>query len=350
MEKMRVLLVSPLPPPNGGVAIWTKTYLSTCEGEGIQADVVNSAVVGRRVKNIASPLSLFEEVYRTISILVRLSFKCRRLKPDVVHINTACSRVGIIRDWFCVRLAPRSCKVVLHCHCTTRDQLRNSWLGNWFFRKSVQSADYVLVLNSASKRHVDAVGAKRSSILPNAVNAELIRNEGKICNLAMRNVLFTGHVIASKGIDEIIEVANKKAHYQFRIAGAISPKYISMKMPPNLELLGELSREDVMQLLDEADVFLFPSHTEGFSTSVLEAMARGVPIIATDVGANRDMIGENGGRIVPVQDVGALLEKMEELEDVKLREEMSRWNVDRVKTKYMLHVVMRELKDIYQSM
>ncbi|MFP6688191.1 MAG: glycosyltransferase family 4 protein, partial [Alphaproteobacteria bacterium] len=43
-------------------------------------------------------------------------------------------------------------------------------------------------------------------------------------------------------------------------------------------------RSDVAALLDAADIFVFPSESEGLPTAVLEAMAKGVPVIATDVG------------------------------------------------------------------
>lgn len=65
--------------------------------------------------------------------------------------------------------------------------------------------------------------------------------------------------------------------------------------------------DDVSDLLDAADFFLLPSHEEGMSLSLLEAMAAGLPVIATDIPGNRQLVqsGRNG-LLFPVDDVAAL--------------------------------------------
>ena len=72
-----------------------------------------------------------------------------------------------------------------------------------------------------------------------------------------------------------------------------------------VHLLG--ARRDVPSLLRAADVFVFPSLTEGLPNALLEAMACGCPIVTTDVPGCRDLItaGETG-LIVPFGDVAAL--------------------------------------------
>jgi glycosyltransferase involved in cell wall biosynthesis len=56
---------------------------------------------------------------------------------------------------------------------------------------------------------------------------------------------------------------------------------------------GEVDRPRVVQHLREADIVAFPSHTEGFPNALLEAMVLGKPIVATNVGAIPEMLGEN---------------------------------------------------------
>lgn len=51
-------------------------------------------------------------------------------------------------------------------------------------------------------------------------------------------------------------------------------------------------RDDVEKILPVMDVFVLNSKTEGMSYAVLEAMSSGIPIVATDVGANRELIGQ----------------------------------------------------------
>jgi len=65
--------------------------------------------------------------------------------------------------------------------------------------------------------------------------------------------------------------------------------------------------DDVAEILAAADVYVLPSSTEGMSNSLLEAMAAGLPIVATDVGAARELLGdEERGWVVPPENASAL--------------------------------------------
>jgi glycosyltransferase involved in cell wall biosynthesis len=68
-------------------------------------------------------------------------------------------------------------------------------------------------------------------------------------------------------------------------------------------------REDVADLLVNCDVFVLPSLTEGLPVSVLEAMAASKPVVASDVGGNKEVVihGETG-LLVPPRDSRALAE------------------------------------------
>lgn len=70
-------------------------------------------------------------------------------------------------------------------------------------------------------------------------------------------------------------------------------------------------RDDVAQIMQSLDVFVLPSQAEGISNTILEAMASGLPVIATDVGGNPELV-ENGqtGMLVPARDAHALAEAM----------------------------------------
>lgn len=71
-------------------------------------------------------------------------------------------------------------------------------------------------------------------------------------------------------------------------------------------------RSDVPELMREFDIFVLPSLGEGISNTILEAMACQLPVVATDVGGNAELVAENEtGTIVPSDDVAAMISALQ---------------------------------------
>ena len=91
-------------------------------------------------------------------------------------------------------------------------------------------------------------------------------------------------------------------------------------------------REDVPALLSLADVMLLPSLSDAMPMTVLEGMALGVPIVASDVGGVRGALGEEAGICVPPGDTGALAEAwVRVLTDPELRADLGRAGATRAR-------------------
>ncbi len=84
-------------------------------------------------------------------------------------------------------------------------------------------------------------------------------------------------------------------------------------------------RKNIREILPSLDIFLFTSKTEGLGTSVLDAMAAGVPIVATNAGGVSEMVNhEKNGLLFPIKDVDKLTEGvLSLLNDPKLRDELT---------------------------
>lgn len=347
---MRIMLVSPLPPPSGGIAAWTQRYMEVGHLWGLQVHIVNTAVQGKRATNFTERVGVMSEIGRTLNIFRDILVLSRKEKPQIMHVNSSCSPMGIVRDWLCMMLVSKKCAKVLHCRCTTKHQLGNSFLGNLFFSLAVRKADCVLVLNDESMQHVEGVRHGVVRKLPNFIDNSFLKADDKFIADNIRSVLFTGHVKKTKGMDELVAIAKMHPDIEFRIAGILSEDYPVINEVENIRYLGDVAHTEILRMLDEADVFLFPSYTEGFSNSLLEAMARGVPVIATDVGANREMVDNQGGAIVPPMDVESISAALGMLESRDLRSSMSDWNRLKVRTCYSVNSVMAQLVSIYQSL
>jgi len=111
-------------------------------------------------------------------------------------------------------------------------------------------------------------------------------------------------------------------------------------------------RDDVAELMQLMDVFVLPSLAEGISNTVLEAMATGLPVIATNVGGNPELISEGeNGRLVKVGDEQGLAEAIGELVDnPELRTEMGKKGMERVKSTFNWQRAVSEYLGVYDEL
>ncbi|MBN1901236.1 glycosyltransferase [Candidatus Sumerlaeota bacterium] len=111
------------------------------------------------------------------------------------------------------------------------------------------------------------------------------------------------------------------------------------------------SREDVEKIIPAFDILLLASHEEGFSNVLLEGMACGKPIVATDVGGNAESV-KNGetGFIVPPKNPQKMAEALKKLiADPSLREKFGRAGRTRVEQKFSLNSLIQYMDAFYQE-
>ena len=341
---MKVLLVSPLPPPSGGIATWTEKYIQYSKEIGIEVEVLNSAISKKRSQNIKRKRNLIDEIIRSGKIFFQLNKLNRKFNPDIIHISSSCSNWGLIRDWLCVRCIKKK-SIIFHCHCNIEDQV-NSSVGRFLLKHIAKLVSKIIVLNRSSYRFVEKYTESKPVIVPNFIeNPDLIQII-KI-NKTVNKIVFVGHVKLLKGIKEILVLAKSFPLIDFLIVGPVQELPDNIEVTPNIKLLGEQPHRKVLDIMAQSDIFLFPSYTEGFSYAMLEAMAVGLPIIATNVGANQDMIEKKGGIIVGVANLSQLKKAIQDLYNPVIRQKMSEWNRIKVKEYYEIRHVIKQIYRIY---
>lgn len=134
------------------------------------------------------------------------------------------------------------------------------------------------------------------------------------------------------------------------IGGKLREQAANLKIADNVLFLG--SRSDVPDLLCGADVSVLSSHEEGFSNAVLESMAAGLPVIATDVGGNPEAnINGETGFIVPPRDPKAMSEAILRLAaDGALRTRMGMRAAVRAEMNFSLDACVSRYEDLYAGL
>lgn len=345
---LKILLVSPLPPPAGGIASWTQQYLDWSKKNNLNVEIVNTAVIGKRAEKINQKTKIIDEIKRTKDIIKDLKTKINKFKPQIIHLNTPCGKLGIIRDFLCAKIAKKNgVKLIVHYRCNIKDQVDSSVVARFCLRRLSNLADLNLVLNSSSNKYLTKETQNSSILIANFINEDFLLDEHKKIRSDVKIISFVGHVQRTKGILEIIDVAKQLPELTFKVAGPVSGNINNIDKPNNLIFLGPLSKQEVKKLLLESDVFLFPSYTEGFANALLEAMAMGLPIITTPVGANVDMIESMGGLIVEVGNSNSIMDAINNIRSSIDRSRMSVWNLNKVMNEYTIEKVMDKLIFIY---
>jgi glycosyltransferase involved in cell wall biosynthesis len=170
-----------------------------------------------------------------------------------------------------------------------------------------------------------------------------------------------GRLEPVKGLDVLFDavplVAGQHPDARFVIAGE-GPESENLQMrvatdpvlSKRVEMLGFVPNAPA--LLDALDVYCLPSRSEGFNTTILEAMALGVPVVATDVGGTREAV-EDGvtGRLVPPGDAEALAKALGDLlGDAVLRERLADEARLRVEAQFTVSTMVAKTLAIYERL
>lgn len=221
-------------------------------------------------------------------------------------------------------------------------------------RKLVRISQGHIVLDNRSKHVLENVGAQ-AFLLPNFVEDSILqhRNEKRETTTERVRVLFAGQVMRRKGCVELLEAAREIPEADFVLLGIVHAEMDAhvRNLPANVDVLDQVPPDMVLDEMRASDIFVLPSWWEGLPMAVLEAMAVGLPVVATHVAAFPDVIEDRkGGILVQRGDVAALASALRTLmDDPARRERMGKFNQERVRAQYAYSVVGPQLTSIYEQ-
>jgi colanic acid/amylovoran biosynthesis glycosyltransferase len=125
---------------------------------------------------------------------------------------------------------------------------------------------------------------------------------------------------------------------------------VDLELQGQVHLLGRLSPAEVRSQLQQADVFLLASLSEGFCNAVLEAMACGLPVVTTDCGGVREAVTDGvEGFVVPGSDPEAMAAALSQLAfDREKRQKMGERGRDRIIEHFTLERQVQDFIKMYQ--
>lgn len=185
-------------------------------------------------------------------------------------------------------------------------------------RKIMRLADVVFSYGGRITDVIEQAGVDSAKIIeiPSGIERDWIRGETEIrMRLGPTKFLFVGRYDRLKGLPELYRAISRldtESSWFLTIVGPIpESRHLTH---PNVKYLGEIREENALkQIYDQHDILICPSISEGMPNVIIEAMARGLAIIASDVGASAMLVKSDNGRLTFPGDSVSIVETMQEL-------------------------------------
>lgn len=248
-----------------------------------------------KVENFTRNINPFKD----IKALIEIKKIVKKEKPDIVHLHS--SKAGILG-----RLAVNGNKIKMFYNphgfsFLKMDDSKFKRMIYWWIEKITAMFNRkCTIVGCSNGEYEEALKLNKNSVcINNGINIDKIKKETvslmkKKVDYENLKICTVGRISYQKNPDMFNQVAERFPNIAFTWIGDGDKKYFLKS--PNIKISGWKSRQDVLRILNENDIFILPSLWEGLPISLLEAMYLKKICIVSNVIGNRDVIidGNNG--------------------------------------------------------
>ncbi len=336
---MKILIISPKISGIGGVAQHTAVLYRRLKEKGYEVKILsseNTPIIN--IKGLRNP-----------SFAVTASFKSILRKYDIVHAHNFPSAIPMRlaggKKIFTIHGVYSEYIKLTHSSITTK-------LSEILEKRALKWADIITSVSRAAARYYEEMGY-RVEYIPNAIELDIVPETSK--KIYEKQVVYAGRLSHEKGLDVLIEAFRgiKDAHLVIIGKGPEEEKLKKLADGySNIHFLGFLeTRREVLEYMKGSNVFVLPSRTEGLPTVILEAMACRVPVVATTVGGNVELVEDKvTGLLVSPEEPEELRAAIEHiLGDEKLARKLVDNAYEKVVKEYNWDIVLEKYINIYND-
>lgn len=346
---MKILINTPRLIPHGGVAnhyIGLKPYWNE--------EVIYNPVGKKGGKSGSG-------VYRLPINIMTFVRKIFSFKPDIILLNPSLSKGAMTRDMIFLRVAKLlGKKVAVFIHGFDKNNIKSLDIKSITKNLNKCEAIFILAQDFADTMRSWGVTAP-IHLTTTKVDDRLIEGfDINTKNYSTKNILFLARIEKAKGIytalDAVKILQKKDKDIKFRIAGVggemENAKQYAIENNIVADFLGSISGNNLINEFKTANVYILATtHGEGMPTSVLEAMAFGLPVISRPVGGLCDFF-ENGkmGQLIESLDPQEYADAIDKyLNTPTLAKETSAYNHEYAKEHFLASSVAKQIEDILRN-
>ena len=309
--------------------------------------------IGKRVHN-APWLTYLILPYDILKFIFRLLL----FRPDMVMVNPSMAPVAVKRDFTYLKIARflgfRGAAMFHGFHTeSVKDMIP-------YIVEQLNKTSLIFVLAKEFKTTLEEWGVTVPiELTTTKVDDRMLQGfsidqrQGKV-----ENILFLARVTKAKGIMLALEVfkklSNKYPTLKYTVVGDgtdldEAKTYVKDNGIPNVTFTGALSGERLVEEFKRADLYLFTSYHEGMPTSVLEAMAFGLPVVTHPVGGMVDFFDEKMGYAVNTFEATDFVPPIVELiENQEKAKQISEHNYQYAHDHFLASMVAKRMENIFR--
>lgn len=379
-EKLKICVVCPVYHSGlGGIGKQAVTLTTELHKRGL-----NIFVITRKLKHVpyffsevkciriwaARPFEHRIETINFLNVLTSVTFSInllytlikRKKDYNIVHFHGA--SIPLITTIFFLKIFKK--KVIAKVSSAKLGIEAGSFKGRYGFLSKfiislLKKVDCFIAISNEIKDGLIYEGYEKERIyrIPNFVDLKLFHPIFAKKNLN-KTIVFSGALEKRKGVHILLEALNiiqrEFSDVHLIILGDGSEKIYLQKIAHNLNISNKITFkgwvENVVDYLHSADIFVLPSLQEGLPNSLLEAMACGIPVIASKIGGVVDVIedGKSGILFEPgnISDLANAIRKL--LKDDDLRDKIKAEAVKIIVEKFSIERVVEEYINLYKNL
>ncbi|MCK4789039.1 MAG: glycosyltransferase family 4 protein [Desulfobacteraceae bacterium] len=321
-----------------------------------ERDYVFNGVPVREVSVVGHPplnMPLFKK---------RIESVLREAKPDLIHTHSTsmptlkCDYPVMVTAHHCMK---ESVPIIYHPIKDLDGLYKNIFLPvyKYITTKLVQSCDKLTVVSNSLRNEFEKHYNVKSEVVYNAVNTNLF----SVAPVRKENaILFVGPLRVGKGVFDLLDIASllRQSHPDIKIyiAGGGPSKHCILRQIhkrglTQVILLNSLPHHELNSLYNRSRVFVLPTYYEGLPTTILEAMACELPVVASNVSGIPDLIDEGvNGYMVRPGDVDGFYRKIVELlEDPEKCGRFGKAGKQKVLERFTWRIIADRIVEIYHE-
>jgi len=368
-NKPNILIIGPVAPPVGGMTVSLNNLITSALKEKYNIFVLD--ITGYRSRNKTA--NIFLGIRYQAYLIFKLICILIKKKPCIVHVQMA-SFFNFYRrsiDIIICKLFGK--KVILHLRGANFVEFFNksSLLGKCFIKFILNISDKVISLSKFWHDFlVGIMNPETIATVPNGVicsDFKLVNNKKEELGFPDSHifVLFMGPIGKRKGAFDILDAISivtykiKDVSFIFSGFGEFKgelEQFSDLAKQKNLtayvKYVGDIFGQEKYDYYLSSDVFVLPSYAENLPNSLVEAMAAGLPVVVSDVGAIPEIVEDGvNGFIIKPGNINAIADRIIKLaNDSNLRKSMGQRNLKLAKEKYDMPIIAEKIDKVYQEL